>query len=285
MVILVVFCLVSFRQLLDNEELDETLTANFKTEYIDLKATLAQNQEQKIEKIFSDYLFFPADNEGEEKTREDYKRKVDDLFGGKEPRCDISENGIDDDIRTAYEEDRKKLAAIDEQKVPEGATLEQVRSGEIAALVLDVQIYKEEYRLWNNCYIFCPTAASLQQMGRSALDVQTMMMRYDEYQDDWDVIIEYAGYGIQDYNDLLYYESASESKADCCYWIAKTFYDLAQNMPDEYSIYNEHCYLMAFAFAEKGISYSNAGNAEDDHILELIKIRNRASEILDGLGL
>lgn len=71
-------------------------------------------------------------------------------------------------------------------------------------------------------------------MARTALDVQTTMMRYmEEYKEDWDEIIEYAFYGIQGYLALLFYASSEESKADCCYWIAKTFYDLAQKMPDE----------------------------------------------------
>lgn len=119
-------------------------------------------------------------------------------------------------------------------------------------------------------------------MARTAIDVYTTMLKYREYEDDWDEIIEYALYGIQGYVALLLYASSGESQADCCYWIAKTFYDLAQNMPKEYGEYVEHCYLMAYTFAEKGLSYQNADEQIDHHISEIKKIRNNADEALKG---
>lgn len=43
----------------------------------------------------------------------------------------------------------------------------------------------------------------------------------------------------------------------------------------------EHCYLMAYTFAEKGLYYVNMNNQKDDHILDLEKIRNNADRALE----
>ena len=80
----------------------------------------------------------------------------------------------------------------------------------------------------------------------------------------------------------MFYISAGESKADCCYWIAKIFYDLAQEMPAEYAEYAEHCNLMAYTFAEKGLTYESADYQKDDHISDMIEIRDKADKALEA---
>lgn len=248
---------------------------------INLQERLGHNWEEKVKIIFDDYLFFSWFEGDEKRTKEYYKQKLDEMLDGKEPVSDMPKKMLEEEKRKAYDEYHSQLGYIDEEKVPEGNTLEQVQKCEVLPKELDVETYKKEYDLWNKCNLLCPTADNLQQMARAALDVQTVMIRYAEYRDNWDEIIEYARHGIEGYLSLLFYTSSKESKADCCYWIAKTYYDLAQNMPDEYSEYVEHCYLMAYTFAEKGLSYKNTDGQKDDHILDIEKIRNHADKALE----
>lgn len=249
-------------------------------ESFDPKEIHKQAEEQSVENLFHDYLFFDWYKETEGNRKQGYKDKIDDLIEGKESVTDASENLLEGEEKKAYLKCKEEIAAIDELKVPEGHTLEELRNGEIDPLPLDVDTHKEEHDLWASCYLLCPTAANLQQKARSAMDVQNRMMQYQEYSNSWEEIIEYAYIGIWGYIDLLLFQAAGESKPDCCYWIGKAFYELAQSMPDEYEEYREHCYWMAYAFAEKGMEYMNESEGENEHLTDLQEMQNHVGEIL-----
>lgn len=259
---------------------DSSQTKKIEETYRNPMDRLAQNTAMKVSEIFKDYLFFPWFEEEEGRTKESYSEKVDKLLEGCEPVSDVLAKKPEEEKESkAYDAYVSRQREIDQAKVPEGATLEQVQRGEVLPKELTVDEYIEEYSLWEKRYLLYPIAANLQQMARTAVDVQTTMMKYSEYEDDWDEIIEYAMNGIQLYLALMFYKSSGESKADCCYWIAKTFCDLAQKMPAEYAGYIEHCYLMAYTFAEKGLSYENTDQQVDDHIADMIEIRDKALEV------
>ncbi len=260
---------------------DDNLPEEVKVTYNDPKDRLAQNTEGKVKNIFIDYLFFSWFGEEEERTKENYKAKADELFVGKESMSDVNKK-LEGKEKDAYDAYVARQNEIDLAKVPAGATLEQVRQGKVLPRKLTVDEYKEEYGLWEKRYSLYPTAANLQQAARSAVDVQTTMMKYSEYEDNWDEIIEYAMHGIQFYMALMLYASAGESKADCCYWIAKIFYDLAEKMPAEYAEYVEHCYLMAYTFAQKGLSYKSVNQQADDHISDMTAIKDKADKALEA---
>ncbi len=246
---------------------------------IDPKSSLAQDNEEKIESLFEKDLYFSWYEYRGENPEEYYRMKVDEMLEGKEPMYDVAGKVLEGDQKAAYDSYVDQIEEIDKEKVPDepqNATLEQVRRGEIRQEELSSYLYVEEYGLWKKRYLLWPTADNLQQTGRSALDVQTTMIKHPEYEDNWDEIIEYAVYGIQSYLALIFYISSDESKADCCYWIAKTYYDLAQKMPDEFDGYDEHCYWMAYTFAQKGVSYISIDDQKDDHSLDLVKIRDNA---------
>lgn len=268
---------------LDYVNADSNMTKKMEETYRNPMDRLDQNTEKKVKEMFMDYLFFSWFEEEEGRTKENYREKVDKLFEGSEFVSDVLEKkpvGKKGDVYATYVDRQRE---IDQAKIPEGATLEQVRQGKALPKQLTVDEYVEEYALWEKRYLLYPIAANLQQMARTAVDVQTTMMKYSEYEDDWDEIIEYAMHGIQFYLALMFYISSGESKADCCYWIAKTFYDLAQKMPAEYAEYVEHCYLMAYAFAEKGLSCKSVNYQMDDHISDIIEIKDKADKALDNM--
>ncbi len=279
----VIFLSLALTGPLDPDVTEDNLAEKAKIVQNDPKDRLAQNKEEKIKTLFIDYLFFSW--YGGEKEK--YVENVRGLFDGKELVADAQEENLEGEDKDIYAAYVKRQNEIDLKRVPDGATLEQVWKGEVMAEKLTVDEYQEEYELWSRRCELCPTAACQQQMGRTAVDVQTTMMAYPEYEDEWDVIIEYAMRGIQAYLALMFYISADESKADCCYWIAKVFYDLAEKLSamsaeiDESADYAEHCYLMAYAFAEVGLGYESVDQRTDDHIDQMIKIRDKAETVLE----
>lgn len=272
-----IMCMSGSADQINADDTESGLVEIIETVRIDPKMRLLQNTEEKVGNICNNVLFSPWEGEAESREKEYYRERLDEILEGRAPISDKPEEALTEEEKMAYDVYLSQLEIIEQMKVPEGASLEDVQTGKVSPLMLDAGTYKEEYQLRDKCYLLCPMAENLQQKARAALDVQTAMVRYlEEYGDEWDEIIEYALYGIEGYLSLFFFASSRESKADCCYWIAKTFYDLAEKMPDKYKNHVRHCYLMAYTFAEKGLCYKNMGSQEDDHIAGLENIKNKA---------
>lgn len=220
------------------------------------------------------YLWFEEVGNSKDK----YIEKVNEWLNGKETVTDSSIDRLEEKQKNKYDENIRKLAEIESSKMPKKSAEDGIGDGKDKLKQLTAEEYRKEYLLRMECFDICPTAAMLQQASRAALDVETVAIKDSAA---WDVVTEYAGHGIQGYASLMFYVSSGESKADCCYWIAKTYKDLAENSPDEYEQYEQHCYLMAYAFAVVGEGYARVESKESHHLADLAAIRSKVESTLD----
>lgn len=131
----------------DSVVVDSSLTEKIGLTYKNPMDRLAQNTKEKVNEIFKDYLFFAWFEEEKGRTKRKYRENVNQLFEGSEPVSDALEKkpaGEECDAYAAYVDRQRE---IDQAKVPEGATLEQVQRGEVLPKELTVDEYIEEYDL------------------------------------------------------------------------------------------------------------------------------------------
>ena len=81
--------------------------------------------------------------------------------------------------------------------------------------------------------------------------------------------VKQAGLAVNGYLCLMRYEHAGESKADCCFWIAKILRILSETMPKEWEGLVEHCEMLSYAFCELGVRYLDELNEKNNHAGEL----------------
>ena len=179
---------------------------------------------------------------------------------------EAGEKEISSEEEAAYGENIKYLDKIEESKVPEGSTRADVEGGKVKPLTVSVDTYLWEYMLRRQCYVITPAVPMLQQMARAAED-SVILLAEDPYR----VVemIEMAGSALTDYFCLMRFHESGESRADCCYWMAKLFCVTAEHLPAEWTELIDHCELMAYTFCERGVAYLNILDVENDHEKDL----------------
>lgn len=265
---------------------EESVIAQIKSvkgeEIFDIKQicqTQQKTQSDRVEENYYEYLNYLWYEELGN-SKEKYLAKVKEWLEGGEITGDSLEEMLEGESKEEYKNMEQLLQSIENQKLSKDGIKKAVWDGTGYLNQLSVDVYKREYKLRWKCFIICPTAAMLQQAARAALDVETVEIKDSA---EWDVVTEYAGYGIQGYVSLMFYTLSGESKADCCYWIAKTYKDLAENTPEEYKQYEQHCYLMAYAFAAAGEDYAGIDSKESHHLADLAAIRSKVESTLDKI--
>lgn len=239
--------------------------------------TQQKTQSDRVEENYYEYLNYLWYEELGN-SKEEYLAKVNKWLEEGEITGDSLEEMLEGESKEEYDYIEQLLQSIEKKKLSKDGTKEDVWDGTGYLNQLSVGVYIREYKLRWKCFIICPTAAMLQQSARAALDVETVEIKDSA---EWDVVTEYAGYGIQGYVSLMFYALSGESKADCCYWIAKTYKDLAENTPGEYTQYEQHCYLMAYAFAAAGEGYAGIDSKKSHHLADLAAIRHKVESVLD----
>lgn len=175
---------------------------------------------------------------------------------------EVGEKEISREEKAAYGENIKLLDKIEESKVPEGYTRNDVEMGRVKPLTVSVDTYLWEYKLRWQCYKVKPAVPMLQQMARAAED-SVILLAEDSYR--LMEMIEMAGSALADYFCLMRFGESGESRADCCYWVAKLFCVIADHLPAEWTELIDHCELMSYTFCEKGVIYLNIAGEENDH--------------------
>lgn len=236
-----------------------------------------RTEEEAVTALFKDRLFFSLYEEASKTKsgkRQFYVNFVDGLMDEKEKQISIMDLGISRTEKTEdeiYDENIKQLDEIENSKVPIEYTREDVEKGLVMPLTVSVDVYLWEYEMRWQCYIIKPTISMLQQTAKAAEDATILLS--DEYYRVTEMV-EYAGYAVTHYLCLTRFDGAGESKADCCYWIAKLFCVLSESLPKEWVNMIEHCKLMSFAFCEKGVDYLNTLEEKNDHENDLLRLRD-----------
>lgn len=237
-----------------------------------------RTEEEIVTEFFKDKLFFSWYEEssriGCEKKRF-YVEQIEYFMEKEENQISKMNDGIgrmEKPEEEIYDENIKQLDKIENSKVPIGYTREDVEMGRVMPLALNADTYLWEYELRWTCYGIRPSIPMLQQTAKAAEDA-TISLSNDIYR----VVemVEYAGYAVIHYLCLTRFDEAKESKADCCYWIAKLFCVLSEHLPKEWGDMMEHCVLMSYAFCEKGVDYVNTLKEKNDHENDLIQLREK----------
>lgn len=243
-------------------------------------AEVIESEKEKTEEVIKDIvknsLFFswyekaPGDM-GQKKDY--YRNNVADLIesGEEQPFIEKAIAQTEENETIVYNKNIEELDRIEAKKVPEGYKREDVEMGAVSPLQLDADTYLWEYEMRWQCYIIKSSASMLQQLARAAMDYTVVSSENIRNMAD---IIKYAGYAVTHYLCLMRLEDVEESKADCCYWIAKAFYILADNLPEDFKEFIEHCKLMSLAFCELGVSYLDTSGEENDHGNDLKRLRD-----------
>lgn len=169
-----------------------------------------------------------------------------------------------------YKKNKELLDTMELNRVPEGYSLEDVQQGKIAPLPVtaDTSMREADMR-WENYYIK-PDVSMLQQASKASADAAIGLSKDSGV---IEITVKYAVYAVNGYLCLMRYERAGESKADCCFWIAKTFRILSETLPEEWVELVEHCEMLSYAFCELGVRYLNELNEKNDHAGELLLLR------------
>lgn len=236
-----------------------------------------RTEEEAVTALFKDGLFFSLYEEAPKTKsgrRQFYVNFVDGLMDEKEKQILIMDFGISRTEKTEdeiYDENIKQLDEIENSKVPIEYTREDVEKGLVMPLTVSVDVYLWEYEIRWQCYIIKPTISMLQQTAKAAEDAAILLsVEYHRVTE----MVEYAGYAFTHYLCLARFDGAGESKADCCYWIAKLFCVLSESLPKEWENMIEHCKLMSFAFCEKGVDYLDTLEEKNDHENDLLLLRD-----------
>lgn len=243
-----------------------------------INAENKRTEEEVVTALFKEGLFFSLYEEApktKSERKQIYVKFVDDLMGAKGTNNLIMDNGISRTEKTGsviYSENIEQLDKIENSKVPAGYTREDVEKGLVMPLTVGADIYLWEYELRWQCYVINPTNSMLQQTAKAAEDAAILLST-----DDSRVVemVECAGYAVTHYLCLARFDWAGESKADCCYWMAKLFCILSESLPKEWEDMIEHCKLMSFAFCEKGVDFLLMLDEKNDHENELLQLRDK----------
>ena len=170
----------------------------------------------------------------------------------------------------AYAKNIELLGKMELDRVPEGYSLEDVQQGKVAPLPVaaDTAMREADMR-WENYYIK-PDASMLKQASKASADAA---IGFSEDSSVIEIAVKYAAYAVNGYLGLMRYEGAGESKADCCFWIAKVFRIISGSMPKEWVELVEHCEMLSYAFCELGVRYLSELNEKNDHADELLQLR------------
>lgn len=175
-----------------------------------------------------------------------------------------------------YQENVKLLDGIENSKVPKDATREEVEKGTVKPLAVSGETYLLEYALRWQCYVIQPAFPMLRQMAKAAEDAAISLAAESFRAVE---MMEAAGWAFAHYSCLMRFRDTGESKADCCYWIAKLFCVIAEHLPADCTDLIAHCKLMAYAFCQKGMEYLNTLEEANDHgdelkeLYETVKLR------------
>ena len=252
------------------------LAAGGKKEDCDPVHQIERKSEMTEEDILTDiaektlYLDWYKDAPNEQREREKYYvEQVEKLFGGQEGQTlqkEVGERRRTESENLIYQENTEVLNKIENSKVPEGATREEVENGTVKPLAVSGDTYLLEYALRWQCYMIHPGFPMLRQMAKAAEDAAISLAAESFRAVE---MMEAAGWAFAHYSCLMRFRDTGESKADCCYWIAKLFCVIAEHLPGDCTDLIEHCKLMAYAFCQKGMEYLNASDEENDHEDEL----------------
>lgn len=170
-----------------------------------------------------------------------------------------------------YEKNKELLDAMELDRVPKGYCLKDVQEGKIPPLPITAETSMREAKMrWENYYIK-PDVYMLQQASKASADAA---IGFSRESGAIEMAVKYGGYAVNGYLCLMRYEHAGESKADCCFWIAKILRILSETMPEEWEGLVEHCEMLSYAFCELGVRYLDELNEKNDHVQELLLLRD-----------
>lgn len=232
--------------------------------------------EDVVENLFSAlpcWELYNVNSESKEKKRQSYVDAISEEIGSKENwtlEKYVVINPEDEKESEKYKKNKELLDAMELDRVPEGYSLEDVQKGEIPPLPITADTSMREANMrWENYYIK-PDVFMLQQASKASADTA---IGFSENGGLIEMTVKHAGYAVNGYLCLMRYECAGESKADCCFWIAKILRILSDTMPKEWEGLVEHCEMLSYAFCELGVRYLDELNETNDHIDELLLLR------------
>ncbi len=246
---------------------------------INLLETFSGDQgiEETVEELFSEmpcWELYHDNSKSGEKKRQAYVDAVSKKISDKGNW--ISENYVVIDPRgknerELYDANKETLDEMESKRVGEGCKLEDVQQGKVPPLHISGDTAKIEADMrWQN-YVIKPEVSMLQQASKASADAA---IGFSEDSSLIEMTVRYAVYAVNGYLLLMRYEIAGESKADCCFWIAKIFRILSDTLPEEWEGLVEHCEMLSYAFCEIGVSYLEQLDEKNDHANELLRLHD-----------
>lgn len=229
-----------------------------------------------VEELFSEMpcgeLYKDCSGSGVNK-RQSYVDAVSKVIGDKENQTlenFVVINPENEKESETYKKNKKLLDTMELDRVPEGYSLENVQQGKVAPLPVSADTSMREADMrWENYYIK-PDVSMLQQASKASADAA---IGFSKDSAVIEIAVKNAVYAVNGYLCLMRYERAGESKADCCFWIAKIFSILSEALPVEWVELVEHCEMLSYAFCELGVGYLDELNEKNDHAGELLLLR------------
>lgn len=216
---------------------------------------------------------YHADFESREKKQQAYVKALSEEFDNQESSALEEHGGMEPEnekVREKYKKNKELLDAMELDRVPEGHSLKDVQEGKIPPLPITADTAMREADMrWENYYIK-PDVSMLQQASKASADAA---IGFSKDVGVIEMVVKYAGCAVNGYLSLMRYECAGESKADCCFWIAKIFRILSETMPGEWEESVEHCEMLSYAFCEMGVRYLDELDEKNDHADELRLLR------------
>lgn len=243
---------------------------------INLLETFSGDQgiEETVEERFSAmpcWELYHDNSKSGEKKRQAYVDAVSKKISDKENW--ILENYVVTDPRgknerELYDANKKTLDEMELERAGE-SKLEDVQQGKVPPLPISGDTAKTEADMrWQN-YVIKQEVSMLQQASKASADAA---IGFSKDSSLIEMTVQYAVYAVNGYLLLMRYKIAGESKADCCFWIAKIFRILSDTLPEEWGGLVEHCEMLSYAFCEIGVSYLETLDEKNDHANELLKL-------------
>ena len=212
---------------------------------------------------------YNVDFESSEKKRQSYVDAISEETGDKENQVleeYVMINPKDEKASEIYQKNNAALRKIELDRVSVGSSLEAVQKGIIPPNPAKTYTSMQEAKMrWKNYYIK-PDPSMLQQASKASADAAIGLSADSGA---IETTVKQAGLAVNGYLCLMRYEHAGESKADCCFWIAKILRILSETMPKEWEGLVEHCEMLSYAFCELGVRYLDELNEKNNHAGEL----------------